>query len=84
MMILFCIAESLIDNWDQKRAKGSGGGYLLHTPIVNFTISILLTKLGVVQLQNVFVSVALTYVFYLAVFIVFMKVLPKYRWIILE
>lgn len=84
MMILFCIAESLSDNLGQKRAKGSGGVYLFHTPIVNFTISILLTKLGIVQLQNVFVSVALTYVFCLAVSIVFMKVLPKYRWIILE
>jgi hypothetical protein len=84
MIVLFVCAESWSSKFGSGRAVGSGGVYLLHTPILNFSISIFLEKLGVLQFYNVILSVALTYVVCLFISIVFIKFLPRYRWLILE
>ena len=67
-----------------RRLPGSGGIYLLHTPIINYTISILLMRLGVVQGVNILMSVFITYIVCLFITLVFIRFLPKYRWLLLE
>lgn len=67
-----------------KRLPGSGGVYLFHTPVVNFSISSGLSLIGVDQGFNIVVSVFLTYIICLGVTFYLKKLLNKSSWIILE
>jgi peptidoglycan/LPS O-acetylase OafA/YrhL len=67
-----------------RRAPGSGGVYLLHTPVVNFGLSVLLMKLGIVEWPNAVLSVVATYILCLAFTLWFIKARPGIRWMLLE
>jgi hypothetical protein len=84
VMLLFGCTRYLWHWMPQKRLPGSGGVYLLHTPVTNFAISTLLVHLAVQQLPNALLTVALTYVTCLAATLLFIRLLPRYRWLLLE
>ncbi|QWX83327.1 acyltransferase family protein [Cellulophaga sp. HaHaR_3_176] len=67
-----------------KQFPGSGGVFLLHTPIVNFVISIILLKLGFTEKSNLFSAIVLTYFSTLTFTILFIKIWPKHKSILLE
>ncbi|RYZ75084.1 MAG: hypothetical protein EOP91_00050 [Lysobacteraceae bacterium] len=67
-----------------RRLAGSGGVYLLHTPIVNFAISTVLVHFGLVQIPNVILSVILTYALCLLLTLAFDHLLPRWKWLLLE
>lgn len=67
-----------------RRLPGSGGIYLLHTPILNFAISTVLWKYGLHGVANVAVTMAITYIVALAVPLAIIKYAPRYRWLFLE
>lgn len=66
------------------RLPGSGGVYLLHTPLLNYAISIMLWKLGIVSIANVFASLAFTYMVALGITMAFRHFTTRYRWLLLE
>ncbi len=66
------------------RLPGSGGVYLLHTPVVNFAISSVLSSIGVAQGWNIGLSVLLTYALCLAITRWVIDHLPAHRWLLLE
>lgn len=66
------------------RLPGSGGVYLLHTPLINFSISIFLDYLGLHQKWNIFASVLVTYIFCLMFTLLVIRFFPKYKWLLLE
>ena len=68
----------------QRIFHGSGGIYLLHTPIVNFAISTLLVKIGVLDVLNLFISWGTTYLCCLVLTFMWIKLYPKRKWILLE
>lgn len=68
----------------KRRLPGSGGIYLFHTPIMNFGISTILVGIGIVQTQNLFTSIALTYMMCLGITWVLITLLPQWKWIFLE
>lgn len=83
-MTLFFAIESIHHKLPNSRIAGSGGVYLLHTPIINFTISTLLAYIGIQQGFNIFVSVILTYLTCLVITHIFINTFPKQRWLLLE
>lgn len=66
------------------RIPGSGGTYLLHTPLLNFAISTILLKMSIGQGVNIICTIILTYMICLAFTAVVIYYFPKYRWLILE
>lgn len=68
----------------QTRLPGSGGVYLLHTPILNFAISAMLMRVGVGGFSNLFVTVVMTYAFALFCTLLALKIFPQWRWVLLE
>lgn len=68
----------------EHRLPGSGGVYLLHTPVLNFTISSLLQQGGVSQGWNIAASVALSYGLCLALTLQVTRRWPSWRWLMLE
>lgn len=83
-VIAFAVAQYLSPILPYTRGPGSGGVYLLHTPIINFAISIALIKIGIVEWPNAIVAVVCTYIVCLALTIGFIKTLPSLRWMLLE
>jgi len=83
-LALFEAAWYLSSILPNRRAPGSGGVYLLHTPIVNFAVSALLMKLGIVQWPNVLLSIAVTYFLCLTLTLSALRVEPRLRLILLE
>lgn len=81
---VFALAHWLSFYLPNRRGPGSGGVYLLHTPIVNFAISIALLKVGFAQWPNAILSVVCTYLLCLAFTLGFIRILPKWRWMLLE
>jgi Acyltransferase family len=81
--LLFSILISICFPFLKRNFPGSGGVYLLHTPIVNFTISSLLLVLGISSYCNLFVSWGMTYVLCLIFTLGFIRIFPQ-RWILLE
>ena len=63
---------------------GSGGVYILHTPILNFLISIILLNIGIQNWYNLIFTVILTYLSCILITYLFIKFYPKYKWILLE
>ena len=84
IVALFIVVNYFSGKLPSKRLPGSGGIYLLHTPIINFTLSVALVQIGVTQVANVFISVFLTYIFCLAATLVLINKLPKLKWLLLE
>ncbi|MDO9405029.1 MAG: acyltransferase [Polaromonas sp.] len=82
ILLLICIA--LKDHLPQRRIPGSGGVYLLHTPILNFTISLMLVNIGIEQEFNLIASVILTYAISLTATLIFISVYPRQKWLLLE
>ena len=68
----------------EKRIPGSGGVYLLHTPLVNFAISTFLSEIGIIQWPNIIFSALLTYGLCIVVTMMLVTKAPKYRWLLLE
>lgn len=67
-----------------RRLPGSGGVYLLHTPILNYALSILLWKVGVVGIGNVLAALIATYLLALAITITAIRMFSTRRWLLLE
>lgn len=67
-----------------RRVPGSGGAYLLHTPVLNFAISTILWKYGLHGVANVAVAIALTYIVALAMTLGTIRYAARYRWLLLE
>lgn len=63
---------------------GSGGIYLLHTPILNFAISTLLMKFGFLEYTNLYLSLLLTYIVCLLITLTFIRYFPRWRFLFLE
>jgi len=84
MLVLFHIFLLLGHVLPKRRFPGSGGVYLLHTPIINFSFSALLQKFGIIDFANCVLSVFLTYIFCLFLVYTWIRYMDKYRWIILE
>gem|GEM_PF-4159269 len=63
---------------------GSGGIYLLHTPILNFAISTLLMKIGFLEYTNLYLSLLLTYIVCLLITLTFIRYFPRWRFLFLE
>jgi uncharacterized membrane protein len=80
----FALAHWLSSFLPNRREPGSGGVYLLHTPIINFAISIALLKVGFAQWPNAILTVVCTYLLCLALTLGFIRILPKWRWMLLE
>ncbi len=66
------------------RLPGSGGIYLLHTPILNYGISVVLLKFGVGEVANVVLALALTYLIALAITLGVIHAMPRLRPYLLE
>ncbi len=66
------------------RLPGSGGIYLLHTPMINFGISFVLWRMGIQEVVNLVSTAFLTYFFCLALTLFVTARFPKYKWLILE
>lgn len=84
VIILFWVAISLKGLLPDKRLPGSGGVYLMHTPILNFTISTILLQLSITESKNIILSIILTYTFCVILTTIITKILPKYKWVLLE
>jgi hypothetical protein len=63
---------------------GSGGVYLLHTPIINFSLSTLLMMIGISEITNLLFSFIATYILTLIFTLTFTKLFPNYRFLLLE
>jgi fucose 4-O-acetylase-like acetyltransferase len=83
-VIAFAVSLHLSAYLPSRRGPGSGGVYLLHTPIVNFGVSAALVDVGVAQWSNAMVSVIFTYIACLAFSKWFIHVAPSLRWMLLE
>lgn len=66
------------------RLAGSGGVYLLHTPILNYGISIILLKFGIGEAANVVAALVMTYLTALAITLVVIRAMPRLRPYLLE
>jgi hypothetical protein len=84
IVALFAFASLIAPSFPNRRLPGSGGIYLLHTPVVNYTISTLLVAIGVFEGWNIVLSVVTTYALCLWATLLFIRLAPKYRWMLLE
>lgn len=66
------------------RLPGSGGVYLLHTPILNYAISAALLKVGLHDLANVYGAMLVTYAVALVMTLILIRLAPAVRPYILE
>jgi len=67
-----------------KRLPGSGGVYLLHTPIVNFIVSTLLYRISVYNVANIILSVIITYLLCILISLIIKNKFPSVKDVILE
>jgi fucose 4-O-acetylase-like acetyltransferase len=84
ILILFYIFLIVGKKLPSKKLSGSGGIYLLHTPILNFSISTILQKFGIIDFNNFIFSVILTYLICLILVYSWLKFNSRYSWILLE
>jgi fucose 4-O-acetylase-like acetyltransferase len=84
IIALFVLLNSISNLLPSRRLPGSGGVYLLHTPLVNFSVSAALIQIGITQVSNIYISVLVTYLLCLAVTLVAVQKLPKFKWMLLE
>lgn len=83
-LLLFFYFLSNNFSYLNRQFPGSGGVYLFHTPIVNFAISTVLVSVNIIERQNLFLSIIITYIATLTTTLLIIKILPKYRSFILE
>ena len=67
-----------------RRLSGSGGIYLLHTPVINFAISTLLYRVGVAEGPNLIASIVATYGLCLMLTLGLLRSAPRWGWLLLE
>lgn len=84
VVVLFGAVISLAPILPNSRLPGSGGIYLLHTPVTNFAVSTLLVAFSVTQGLNIVASIVITYILCLSMTLFFVKLFPKFRWLLLE
>lgn len=86
MLCLFFVSVEVSTRIDQngKNYYGSGGVYLLHTPITNFTISTLLLHFGLSGFLNLYASVLITYGVCLAFTVWFVSRFNSMKFVLLE
>lgn len=84
IILFFIVLLIFYKNFPNKRIPGSGGVYLLHTPITNYGISSILILLGITELHNVIFSAFLTYLFCFLFTYIFINYYPRYKWLLLE
>lgn len=68
----------------RRRLWGSGAVYLLHTPVLNFAISDVFYRMGVLGWSNILASVFFTYFFCLISAFLMIRFFPRFRYLILE
>lgn len=83
MLAMFSVLVNLFKDSNLK-IFGAGGIYLLHTPFTNFVISIILLKIGILGWYNFGLTILLTYIVCLLATYAFIKIAPKYRYLLLE
>lgn len=66
------------------RIPGSGGIYLLHTPILNYALATISLMIGIKDVANVGVTIALTYIVALAATLIAIRAMPRIRAYLLE
>ncbi|RYZ88079.1 MAG: acyltransferase [Proteobacteria bacterium] len=84
ILFLLAIALSSAPFLQGKSFYGSGGVYLLHTPLLNFTISTIVLRLGISGFANLFVSIFLTFAVCLALTVWFVSRYKSMRYLLLE
>jgi len=84
IMLLLFILFLNISKRIKKQLPGSGGVYLLHTPIVNSVLSILFVSFGVFEMENLFLTLIATYGLTLLITLGFIKLFPKQKFLLLE
>ncbi|MGE5492585.1 MAG: hypothetical protein ACM31P_15015 [Actinomycetota bacterium] len=84
VLFLVSVVALLFDKFPSFRLPGSGGVYLLHTPLINFSISTILVWFSINQVSNIVASVLLTYAVCLVAVWVVRRFFREYSWIILE
>jgi hypothetical protein len=67
-----------------RRLPGSGGIYLLHTPVLNYAVSTALVHLSIFEWPNLIFSVLITYGICLGLTIALIRFTPKLRGLLLE
>jgi len=82
---LLCAALAVArEPWLRHRLAGSGGIYLLHTPILNHAISTALVAVGVNGVANLLAAFLATYVVALTLTLAVIRLLPSTRTLLLE
>jgi hypothetical protein len=66
------------------RLPGSGGIYLIHTPILNYAIAMVMAKIGILEIDNLIISLILTYAISLLITLFTIRVSPQIKSFILE
>lgn len=84
VVILLGVFLVIFSRLSGRRVPGSGGVYLLHTPIVNFAVSTFLLKLSIGEGANIALSVLATYAICLGFTLLLAKFCPRHRWLMLE
>jgi predicted neutral ceramidase superfamily lipid hydrolase len=84
LLLLLALSISIRFTFLQRSFHGSGGVYLLHTPVLNFAISTGLLLIGVKACPNLFLSWISTYILCLLMTHIFIRLFPSKKWILLE
>lgn len=83
-MLFLCYAALRLSHRIKRPLPGSGAVYLLHTPIINFSISTFLYRAGIIEWSNFILTVTLTYILCLIVMNLTIYYIPKSRNLLLE
>jgi len=83
VLVLFSAARAL-SPWLPARLPGSGGVFLLHTPLTNFALALALAALGLGGWPHLALTVAGSYLVSLALTRLWLRHLPRARWLLLE
>jgi hypothetical protein len=67
-----------------KRLPGSGGVYLMHTPILNYAVSTALVSLSIFEWPNLILSVLITYGICIGITLALIRLRPRLRALLLE
>lgn len=84
VIFLMVLAIKFGDNIPEFRFAGSGGIYLLHTPVTNFAISAVLLSVGLTEQSNVLAATFLTYVGCGVFVAILNRSASRYKWLWLE
>jgi len=83
--LLLAAAALTMAGWARNFAlPGSGGVFLLHTPLVNFGVSSILLSLGIADYANLWAALILTYIICVAVTLACIRLFPGRKHLLLE